>query len=470
MRRWISLFALFVFALVGSACVTPPRQNFSADDIVKDQLIIGWVKPVPVVLPIPRTPPAPGTALQNVLDLLDRHGFKPIKVLMDGRAWVVESHRGLTAGQLERKAEEIEVEVLVRYVSPNNLVRFRQSSTPPVNDPYYANDQTNLSKIEIEGAWKITTGSKSIKVAVVDTGAQVSHTDLAGNVWNNPCEDLNGQDDVCDSAPQGNGLVDDVHGWNFDTNNADLTDNASHGTAVAGAIAAIRNNHFGIAGIGALSLGILKTTIGTVSDVGIVIAAFDYARHNDFPIATASFTTDFNYGLKQSMELAGDAGMIVVAAAGDDDKDLDIGSQNAYPASFDFDWVISVAASTASDQLKNGSNHGSSVVEIAAPGVDIWSTFPGNLIQKQGGSSMAVPHVAGVVGLILSIRRDASVADVRSCLAKGDPALGSATVWGVRLNARKALEECRPGNILVPMQPGRPTILTTFRRWCPWSN
>ena len=464
--RSISTILLLVATLALPSCNRPSQRVY--DDPVPNQLIIGWQEPVPARLLLAAgAPPSAvqpghgsGVSLQAVIDLLQRHRFERKLVLMEGRAWLAESIPDLTNRDLEQVASAIRADPIVRYVSPNHRVHFNQSS-PTADDPYYWT-QWNLNKIDVEGAWAVTPGSRKVVIAVVDTGVDVDRPDLQKGLWKNPCEIPNGVEDPCSGSSISNDLAGDVHGWNFASNDAVLNDNAPHGTAVASIIAAGRNNENQIAGIGDLSVAVLKTTNGTESDVAHVIKAFDYARLSGMRVATASFTTASDESLEESMTLAGDAGMIVVAAAGDDKSDLDVASQKVYPASFDMDWVISVLASDENDQRATDSNHGSTVIELAAPGVAIPSLLPGSgAPNKRSGSSMAVPHVAGVIGLILSIRPDATLEQIRSCLAKGDPGFADSTVWKVRLNARKAVEACQPESPpTTPDPPSEPVLIT----------
>jgi len=453
---------------------------------VENQLIVGWkaaAPPPPLVRPTDGTVsplPSPPALRSDAFLIVQGLDFVPRKVLLDGRAWLIESRLNLTLSGLADKARALQAHSgLVDYVVANNLVFPAQASAQPVDDPLYP-QQKNLTQIDAPGAWKIHGGTRDVVVAVIDVGVAVEHPDLEKSLWMNPCEDANGDgltssthdgngvDDKCASDANGNGMPDDFHGWNVAGNNHILKGTSPHGTSVAGVIAAVRDNDEGIAGITTTSLAVVKTSESAAASVANVVAGLDYARNNGFHVANISSVTNSNPTLEAAVALAGEADMIVVAAAGDDGWDLDASSSNRYPASYSetYDHVITVAATQDSGALKAGSNHGTKVVELGAPGVGILSTFQGGSnYQPKDGSSMAAPHVSGVVALLLAVHPQATLEDIRACLKQGDAieALATKTEWGVRLNARKAVEECKARadaleNSLGP--PIRPVLIT----------
>ena len=248
--------------------------------------------------------------------------------------------------------------------------------------------------IDVEQAWKYGTSS-SVIVAVIDTGVDYNHVDLASNIWSNVGEIAgNGLDD------DRNGYVDDIRGWNFANDNNNPMDNNGHGTHVAGTIGAVGNNATGISGINwnvqIMPLKFLDAKgSGMISDA---VAAIDYARINGAKIINASWgSSDFSSALQSAIARFQSAGGIFIAAAGNE------GANNAvrpsYPANISLTNVISVAASTSSDTLANFSNYGANV-DIAAPGSGIYSTLPNNRYGYLSGTSMAAPHVAGAMALL----------------------------------------------------------------------
>jgi len=266
----------------------------------------------------------------------------------------------------------------VEAVSPN--YRRRLLSSP--NDPKLAL-QWGLKKISATEAWEKNIGSAGVVLAVMDTGADYRHEDLAGNIWNNPGEiAANGIDD------DHNGFIDDVHGYDFaSTNNggqdSDPMDIDTHGSHVAGTIAAVGNNGIGACGVNwtarVMILKCFRPDMG-ISDADS-IAGFEYAllMKMDYGVNLVAINASFggpgyNQLQEDAIAAAGDQGIIVVCAAGNDGTDND--SSAFYPASYDLPNIISVAASDANDQLADFSNYGLKSVDIAAPGVGILSTVP----------------------------------------------------------------------------------------------
>jgi len=235
--------------------------------------------------------------------------------------------------------------------------------------------------INTPDAWEISTGGEEVIIAVIDSGVAYSHPDLASNMWTNPGEDLwsdpndpttgNGIDD------DGNGKVDDWRGWDFVDGNNDPMDYHGHGTHVAGTIAAMGNNGEGIAGVmwraRMMPLRSLNADgMGWVSDA---IYAIEYAVERGARVINASWgTTSLSQCLLGAIQLCQDEGVLVVAAAGNSAANTD--SSPFYPASYDPPNIISVAATDQRDNLASFSNWGPSTVDVAAPGVAIYSTWP----------------------------------------------------------------------------------------------
>ncbi len=234
--------------------------------------------------------------------------------------------------------------------------------------------------INTPDAWEISTGSEEVIIAVIDSGVAYSHPDLAANMWTNPGEDPwsdpndpttgNGIDD------DGNGKVDDWRSWNFVNGNNDPMDYHGHGTHVAGTIAAVGNNGEGITGVmwraGIMPLRFLDAHgMGWVSDA---IYAIEYAVEKGARVINASWgTTYFSQSLLGAVKLCQDKGVLMVAAAGNSATNTD--SSPFYPASYDLPNIISVAATDQRDNLVSFSNWGPSTVDVAAPGVTIYSTW-----------------------------------------------------------------------------------------------
>ena len=299
-----------------------------------------------------------------------------------------------------------------------------------------------LVQIQAEEAWDITTGSNSVLVAITDTGVDYTHSDLQGNIWTNPGEiPGNGIDD------DGNGYVDDVHGYDFFNNDGDPYDDNGHGTHVAGTIGARGNNGLGVVGVN------WNTTILPVKFLGgngggstySAVQAVNYAREMGAQVINASWGSTFSSQiLGEAVRKATQAGIIFVAAAGNSASDND--GLPHYPSAYPD--VFSVAATDADGSLAYFSNYGQNSVHIAAPGVSVLSTFPGNSYRALSGTSMAAPHVSGAVALMLSHDSSLNSAQVRSRLISSAdvlPGLSGKVYSAGRLNLLRAILDEEPG-------------------------
>ncbi|PYT14876.1 MAG: hypothetical protein DMF51_07755 [Acidobacteria bacterium] len=271
------------------------------------------------------------------------------------------------------------------------------------------------SDISAEAAWSVTTGDRAVVVGVVDSGIDYTHPDLAANIWTNPGEiPGNGIDD------DQNGFVDDVHGWDFYNNDNDPMDDFGHGTHVAGTIGAVGNNSIGITGVAwRVSLVPLKfLNAGGHGSTSAAVAAIDYAAGLGVDVLNNSWGSyDFSQTLMDAIRAAGDAGVVFVAAAGNEGVNTDL--QPFFPAGYDLPNVISVAATNSYDNKAGFSNYGPNSVDLAAPGVDIFSTLPGGIYGPLSGTSMAAPHVSGVAALIRTLSPDIPAFQVKQKILDG---------------------------------------------------
>ena len=282
------------------------------------------------------------------------------------------------------------------------------------------------SGIRCDAAWDITTGSSKVVVAVIDTGVDTTHPDFAGNIFRNPGEIAGNKID-----DDGNGFIDDISGWDFSNNdNAPKDDFSSfnergHGTHVAGTIGARGNNRAGVTGINwnssILPLKVLnKQGSGSVSSIAKAIHyAVDLKERHGINVRVINMSfgaLGASSAEEQAIRSATDAGILVVAAAGNESANND--ALPSFPASYPNDRIISVAAITRQGALADFSNFGGATVDIAAPGVDILSTVPfasaPNLPYSfLQGTSMATPHVSGVAALMLSANSSLSIDAIR---------------------------------------------------------
>jgi VCBS repeat-containing protein len=292
--------------------------------------------------------------------------------------------------------------------------------------------------IDAPEAWAVTTGSSNTVIAVIDTGVDYNHADLRANMWVNPGEiPGNGIDD------DGNGFRDDIYGADFVNNDGDPMDDHFHGTHVAGTLGAVGNNGIGVAGVnwtGRIMALKFLDAFGYGYTSG-AIAALNYAVANGATISNNSWGGGpFDQGLYDAINAAGNAGHIFVAAAGNDGSNND--TFPFYPAGFNLPNIISVAATDHNDALASFSNYGSTSVDLAAPGVNVLSTTPGNTYGTYSGTSMATPHVTGVVALIRSQHPTWTNTQIKDqVLSSVDPlpSLAGKTVTGGRLNAATAV-------------------------------
>jgi subtilisin family serine protease/subtilisin-like proprotein convertase family protein len=302
--------------------------------------------------------------------------------------------------------------------------------------------------IDAPEAWDVTTGSRDIVVAVIDTGVDYTHPDLAANIWTNPGEIAgNGLDD------DGNGVIDDVHGFNAITGGGDPMDDNNHGTHCSGTLGGHGNNATGVAGVNwEVSIMAIKFLSGAGSGTTAdAIEGINYAvgRKNagvNLRVLSNSWGGGgFSQALLDAINAADAADMMFVAAAGNSGSNNDV--TPSFPASYSSANVVAVASTNASDTKSPSSSFGLTSVDLGAPGVSILSTIPGNSYAVFSGTSMATPHVAGTAALVLSVNPTLTTAELKDILlTTGDPnpALAGITVSGRRLNAANAVAAAGP--------------------------
>ena len=299
-----------------------------------------------------------------------------------------------------------------RVITAEPDYRIQLTGSPDLNDEYFSSlwglnnvgqtGGTVDADIDAIDAWSITTGSSSIIVAVIDSGVDYTHPDLAANIWVNPGEIAdNGIDD------DRNGYVDDVYGYDFFNDDADPMDDNGHGTHVAGTIGAVGGNEIGVVGVNwNVQIMALKFLNDEGSGyVGDAIEALNYAVANGARISNNSWgSSGYSSSLSRAISNARDAGHIVVTAAGNNGANLD--NAPHYPASYGWDNIVSVVASDHNDRRASFSNYSTDLADLAAPGVSIRSTLPGGTYGNYSGTSMATPHVTGVLALVMSEHPD----------------------------------------------------------------
>ena len=310
---------------------------------------------------------------------------------------------------------------LVEFAEPDYLGHIYL--TP--NDPGYTNGLLwGLDKIAAPAAWNVLTSASNIVVAVVDTGVRYTHQDLAANMWVNP--------------------NDGSHGWNALTGTNDPSDDSGHGTLVAGVLGAVGNNGIGVVGV-AWQVQIMACKcfnnlgIGSISSV---IIGLDYAQTNGARIINASWGFTNSLALSNAVYSLRDSNIIIVAACGNNATNIDL--YPTYPASYQFDNVVTVAATSTNDTLSAYSNYGATSVHLGAPGDQIYSTFAASdsYYYTESGTSFAAPYVAGALALMLTKYPAETYQQIIARLLNGTdplPALAGKCVTGGRLNLQNAL-------------------------------
>lgn len=343
----------------------------------------------------------------------------------------------------------------IEYAEPNWVYTVDATS----NDPYYTNgslwgmygDATspaNQYGSQAGEAWAANhTGSNTVYIGIIDEGYMYTHEDLAANAGKNPGEIAgNGIDD------DGNGYVDDVYGWDFDGNNNTVFDGTSddHGTHVAGTIGAVGGNSKGVVGVcwtvKLMNAKFLGVRGGTTDNA---IKAVDYftdlkTRHKLNLVATNNSWGGggFSQGLQDAIERANAAGILFIAAAGNDG--LDTETSTSYPSGYPNSNIIAVASITNTGTLSSFSNYAATKVDLGAPGSGIYSCLPkssrGKIVSGYGsysGTSMATPHVTGAAALYASTHSGASAATIKNAILTSvvaTPSLSGKCATGGRLN------------------------------------
>ncbi|WP_281890341.1 S8 family peptidase [Paenibacillus sp. YYML68] len=292
----------------------------------------------------------------------------------------------------------------IEYAEPNYT--FKSFAMP--NDPYFSNYQYGPQRIQAPEAWDITAGAAEVRIAVIDTGVQLNHPDLAGKLTN---------------------------GYDFVDGDSQPEDRNGHGTHVAGIAAAVTNNGGGIAGVAPLVSIIPVRVLGDDGN-GSLSAVADgivYAANQGAQVVNLSLGSPYSsLTLQNAVQYAWSRGSVIVAAAGNDGS-----SVPSYPAN-DAN-VLAVASTNETDVKSSFSNYGT-WVEVAAPGEDILSTYTGSYYAYLSGTSMAAPHVAGVAALLASQGRSRD--QIRAAIiGTAEPIRGTGTYWKYgRVSALRAVQ------------------------------
>lgn len=340
----------------------------------------------------------------------------------------------------------------VAHIEPN----YRRYLAVAPDDEYYTSElhleQSNDHDIDAELAWDMSTGDRTVIVAVIDSGTDIDHPDLVDNIWTNPNEIAgNNIDD------DGNGYVDDIHGWDMieDDNDPSPVPTGDsfndtyvlHGTHVAGIIGATGNNALGVTGVN-WKVSIMPIRIfddDGLSTTSAVIDAIAYAQVNGAKVMNMSYGGYFYSELEdEAMADAYADGVLSVAAAGNDTIDLD--EIPSYPICYDN--VIGVGAVDANDDTTSFTNYGNSCLDLAAPGLSILSTYYTNdsnngFTDDYGylsGTSMATPIVSGLAALLLSADANLTPDAIAKALIETTDPISDTELGSGRVNAATALD------------------------------
>ncbi|HRT06419.1 MAG TPA: S8 family serine peptidase, partial [Kiritimatiellia bacterium] len=354
----------------------------------------------------------------------------------------------LAAGDnIATKLAALRADPNVLYAEPDYVLRADRMPNDPLFSRQWGLNNVSMPSADVSApeAWSQTTGDDNVVIAVIDTGVDYTHPDLAANMWTNPGEIPDNRLD-----DDGNGYIDDYRGWNFSTFDAmlglpadDPMDYNGHGTHCAGVIGAVGNNSDGVAGVN------WKVKIMPVNFLGYfgmgftsdAILALEYAWQNGAKVSNNSWGGGaYSQALRDAIEVAGLNGHLFVAAAGNTGTDND--AIPHYPSSYDLPYVVAVAATDSSDLLADFSCYGALSVDLAAPGVNVLSTYPGSQYVNMDGTSMATPFVSGAAALLLSRNATLDPLGIKRVLLQGVDRLDSLTgkvASGGRLNLARVV-------------------------------
>ncbi|MDR0703624.1 MAG: S8 family serine peptidase [Planctomycetaceae bacterium] len=305
-----------------------------------------------------------------------------------------------------------------------------------VDDPE-VDQQWALDSINVGTAWKVSDGS-GVVVAVLDSGTTLTHPDLRDNIWINTAEIAG---DGIDN--DGNGFIDDINGWNFVLGNANVSDTDGHGTHVTGIIGAAADNALG--GVGAapgVQILPVKVISGSAGSTANIVSAINYVIGlKSYGVNVAVINMSLGYysedaAVGMAIAAAGDAGIVVAASAGNNGANND--TKSHYPSGYNYlDNLIAVASIDQNNQLASNSNYGQTTVDLAAPGVSIYSTTKNGAYGLMSGTSMAAPFVSAAAAILAANNPALTPAEIKAQIinsVKPLPALAGKAVSGGCLN------------------------------------
>jgi len=377
---------------------------------------------------------------------------------------------------VEDAIEEYRQNPEVLYAEPNYILHLnaKASVTATPNDPSFGS-LYGLTKIGAPTAWNSTTGSNNVVVAILDTGIDYNHPDLAANVFNNPGECApNGVDD------DGNGYTDDCHGIDVANGDSDPMDDNDHGTHVAGTIGAVGNNGIGVVGVN-WTVKMISCKFFDASGSGTTEGAIECLQYvkalkdrgvNIVATSNSWGGGDFSQALYDAIDDQRESGILFITAAGNGNI-FGVGQNNDsapfYPCTYFLPNIICVAATTSTDARASFSNYGKHTVHVGAPGNNILSTLPGNSYGSLSGTSMATPHVSGAAALLKAQNPNRDWRTIKNLILAGGDTVSSManTVTGKRINVNGAMTcsnkiiqaRLEPISSSISSSPGVPVLL-----------
>ena len=457
MRKLYSALSFSALLGLAASCTDVIENEMTVSDAVER---VAQQEFVPGQLLIKYKTTTAGSRLsQDILDMIQANVVEEIRTPAmevanarkggeSGDLLLVQTGLG-TLEAIERLRNMPEVE----YAEPNWIYQHYAS-----NDPYFLNNQLwgmssggNQFGSRAATAWAAgKTGSSAVYIGIIDEGYMYDHVDLAANAGVNPGEVAgNNVDD------DGNGLIDDVYGWDFAGNNSSVFDGTGddHGTHVAGTIGGVGNNGIGVAGVvwnvKLLGAKFLGSTGGTTANAVKAVDYFTNLKNKGLNIIATNNSWGgggYSQALFDAINRANTAGILFVAAAGNSATNNDVTA--SFPSNYDIPNVIAVASITNTGALSSFSQYGATTVDLGAPGSGIWSTVPvavgkgknatvGSGYASYNGTSMATPHVTGAVALYKSINPSATAAQIKAAIMGSTTptaSLAGKTVTGGRLN------------------------------------
>jgi subtilisin family serine protease len=390
----------------------------------------------------------PDADVDALKSLVSRYGGQLIQKIYGTEAYLVRLP-GVDLNTISNAAEFFSAQTGIVATVDCNSIAF---PTAIPNDTFFTQQWNLLNTGQSSGtpgadiaatkAWNITVGSTNVIVAVLDSGVMYTHEDLSANMWTNRGEiPGNGVDD------DGNGLIDDVRGWDFGSGDNDPMDEFGHGTAVAGVLGAKGSNTVGIAGVcwnvQIMPVKMSYSPTSGASHAADMVSAIYYAASNGAHVINFSYGNySFNSLMQAAIARAQQAGALFVTTAGNDGNDSDVIPY--YPCAYTNANIISVAAMDRNDQLWTGtspSGYGATTVDLGAPGVSVPCTMIGGY-GTASGTSFGAPQVVGVAVLLKSVNPSWGWRELKEAILNNvdpQPTLSGKCVSGGRLNAYKAL-------------------------------